>query len=100
MRWSWRERPSPACRNQVIRAFVMRTLVRRTLVRRTCGRVAHRLGLSQSRQPAMDNRTRVMVSGGGGFLGKKAVARLNATGVAEVLVPRSQDSDRRTAEVV
>jgi GDP-L-fucose synthase len=41
---------------------------------------------------------RVMVTGGGGFLGKAVVARLAAEGVNEVFVPRSVDFDLRTSE--
>src|SRR5215216_2078208 len=45
---------------------------------------------------------RVMVTGGGGFLGKAVVARLKAAGVAgdDIFVPRSKDYDLRTAEGV
>jgi GDP-L-fucose synthase len=43
---------------------------------------------------------RVMVTGGGGFLGKAVVARLRAAGVGEIFVPRSKDYDLRTAEGV
>jgi GDP-L-fucose synthase len=41
---------------------------------------------------------RVMVTGGGGFLGKPVVERLKSAGAAEVFVPRSRDYDLRTAE--
>jgi GDP-L-fucose synthase len=41
---------------------------------------------------------RVMVTGGGGFLGKAVVARLAAEGLDEVFVPRSVDFDLRTSE--
>jgi GDP-L-fucose synthase len=41
---------------------------------------------------------RVMVTGGGGFLGKAVVARLAAVGVEDVFVPRSVDFDLRTSE--
>jgi GDP-L-fucose synthase len=48
---------------------------------------------------ALEGR-RVMVTGGGGFLGRAVVARLQATGVADTFVPRSRDYDlRRRAEV-
>ena len=45
---------------------------------------------------------RVMVTGGGGFLGKAVVGRLKAAGVArdDIFVPRSKDYDLRTAEGV
>ena len=45
---------------------------------------------------------RVMVTGGGGFLGKAVVGRLMAAGVAkdDIFVPRSKDYDLRTAEGV
>src|SRR5215216_5254763 len=45
---------------------------------------------------------RVMVTGGGGFLGKSVVARLKAAGVDanDIFVPRSKDYDLRTAEGV
>lgn len=39
---------------------------------------------------------RVMVTGGGGFLGRHVVARLNAAGAQEVFVPRSADYDLRS----
>ena len=41
---------------------------------------------------------RVLVSGGGGFLGKRVVARLADAGVQDVFVPRSTDYDLRTHE--
>ncbi len=41
---------------------------------------------------------RVMVTGGGGFLGKAVVARLEASGADEIFVPRSADYDLRTLE--
>lgn len=40
---------------------------------------------------------RVMVTGGGGFLGKAVVRRLEAAGVSDVFIPRSADYDLRTA---
>src|SRR5438105_6326876 len=43
---------------------------------------------------------RVMVTGGGGFLGKAVVTRLAMSGADEVFVPRSQDYDLRTLEGV
>jgi GDP-L-fucose synthase len=43
---------------------------------------------------------RVMVTGGGGFLGRAVVRRLETAGVAEIFVPRSHDYDlRRRADV-
>ena len=39
---------------------------------------------------------RVLVTGGGGFLGKRVVARLRAAGATEIFVPRSADYDLRT----
>jgi GDP-L-fucose synthase len=41
---------------------------------------------------------RVMVTGGGGFLGKAVVGRLEAGGATEVFVPRSRDYDLRTRD--
>ena len=41
---------------------------------------------------------RVMVTGGGGFLGKAVVKRLEASGADQVFVPRSKDYDLRTKE--
>ncbi|NJD30011.1 MAG: GDP-L-fucose synthase [Chloroflexi bacterium] len=41
---------------------------------------------------------RVMVTGGGGFLGRFVVRRLQAAGVSDVFVPRSADFDLRTAD--
>jgi GDP-L-fucose synthase len=41
---------------------------------------------------------RVMVTGGGGFLGKAVVARLEAAGAIDVFVPRSRDYDLRTSD--
>src|SRR3954469_3662873 len=43
---------------------------------------------------------RVMVTGGGGFLGKSVVGRLEANGAADVFVPRSADYDLRTEDGV
>ena len=43
---------------------------------------------------------RVMVTGGGGFLGRSVVRRLQAAGVREIFVPRSADFDLRTADGV
>jgi GDP-L-fucose synthase len=39
---------------------------------------------------------RVMVTGGGGFLGKAVVARLRERGAHDIFVPRSRDYDLRT----
>jgi len=41
---------------------------------------------------------RLMVTGGGGFLGKAVVERLRAAGAEEIFVPRSRDYDLRTLE--
>ena len=41
-----------------------------------------------------------MVTGGGGFLGRSVVRRLEAAGVRDVFVPRSADYDLRTADGV
>jgi GDP-L-fucose synthase len=41
---------------------------------------------------------RVMVTGGGGFLGQAVVKRLALAGAADVFVPRSRDYDLRTRE--
>jgi GDP-L-fucose synthase len=41
---------------------------------------------------------RVMVTGGGGFLGRRVVARLEAAGATEIFVPRSGDYDLRTKD--
>ncbi len=41
---------------------------------------------------------RVMVTGGGGFLGKAVVKRLEAAGADEIFVPRSPDYDLRTLD--
>ena len=43
---------------------------------------------------------RVMVTGGGGFLGSAVVARLRTAGATDVFVPRSQDYDLRTMDGV
>jgi GDP-L-fucose synthase len=43
---------------------------------------------------------RVMVTGGGGFLGRRVVARLEAEGARDVFVPRSRDYDLRTHDGV
>ena len=43
---------------------------------------------------------RVMVTGGGGFLGRAVVARLASAGVHNVFVPRSAQYDLRTADGV
>lgn len=40
----------------------------------------------------------VMVTGGGGFLGKAVVARLREAGADEIFVPRSRDYDLRTQD--
>ena len=41
---------------------------------------------------------RVLVTGGGGFLGRRVVARLKTAGAVEVLAPRSRDYDLRSAD--
>jgi GDP-L-fucose synthase len=41
---------------------------------------------------------RVMVTGGGGFLGQAVVRRLHAGGADQIFVPRSRDYDFRTRE--
>lgn len=41
---------------------------------------------------------RVLVTGGGGFLGKRVVARLAEAGVQDIFVPRSAEYDLRTDE--
>lgn len=41
---------------------------------------------------------RVMVTGGGGFLGQAVVRRLQASGADQIFVPRSRDYDLRTKE--
>jgi GDP-L-fucose synthase len=43
---------------------------------------------------------RVMVTGGGGFLGTAVVGRLRAGGAREIFVPRSRDYDLRTRDGV
>ena len=43
---------------------------------------------------------RVMVTGGGGFLGSAVVRRLRAAGATEIFVPRSRDYDLRTKEEI
>jgi GDP-L-fucose synthase len=43
-------------------------------------------------------RHSVMVTGGGGFLGRRVVARLEQAGAARIVVPRSADYDLRTAD--
>jgi len=43
---------------------------------------------------------RVMVTGGGGFLGRAVVRRLAAGGVDDVFVPRSDEYDLRTREAI
>lgn len=45
-------------------------------------------------------RRRVMVTGGGGFLGSSVVKRLQQAGAADIFVPRSRDYDLRTREGV
>jgi GDP-L-fucose synthase len=44
------------------------------------------------------SRHNVMVTGGGGFLGRRVVARLQQAGAARIVVPRSADFDLRTAD--
>lgn len=41
---------------------------------------------------------RVMVTGGGGFLGRRVVERLSSLGADEIFVPRSTDHDLRTSD--
>jgi GDP-L-fucose synthase len=41
---------------------------------------------------------RVTVTGGGGFLGRRVVARLQAEGALDIFVPRSAEYDLRTAD--
>ncbi len=43
---------------------------------------------------------RIMVTGGGGFLGRAVVARLEAAGAREIFIPRSRAHDLRTREGV
>ena len=43
---------------------------------------------------------RIMVTGGGGFLGKAVVRRLEAAGATDIFVPRSADFDLRTHDGV
>jgi GDP-L-fucose synthase len=43
---------------------------------------------------------RVMVTGGGGFLGSAVVRRLEAAGATEIFVPRSRDYDLRTKKEI
>jgi GDP-L-fucose synthase len=52
-----------------------------------------------SRIPSWQGR-RVMVTGGGGFLGQAVVRELTASGADQVFVPRSHDHDLRTREGV
>jgi len=44
------------------------------------------------------SRGRVMVTGGGGFLGKVVVSRLQEAGADKIFAPRSADYDLRTAD--
>jgi GDP-L-fucose synthase len=44
------------------------------------------------------NGRRVMVTGGGGFLGSAVVQRLQEAGTADIFVPRSRDYDLRTPD--
>ena len=44
------------------------------------------------------NGRRVMVTGGGGFLGSAVVQRLQEAGTVEIFVPRSRDYDLRTPD--
>jgi GDP-L-fucose synthase len=46
------------------------------------------------------SRGKVMVTGGGGFLGQKVVAQLRSEGAEEIFVPRSRDYDLRTLDGV
>ncbi|HET8776832.1 MAG TPA: GDP-L-fucose synthase [Candidatus Limnocylindria bacterium] len=46
--------------------------------------------------PSFWSGRRVMVTGGGGFLGKAVVARLEGAGASDIFVPRSRDYDLRT----
>ncbi len=43
---------------------------------------------------------RVMVTGGGGFLGRRVVERLTRAGAVDVLVPRRQDYDLRNRDAI
>jgi GDP-L-fucose synthase len=58
------------------------------------GGTARRAGLILPRL----NHRRVMVTGGGGFLGTVVVRRLEAAGATEIFVPRSHDYDLRTKD--
>lgn len=51
-------------------------------------------------RPVAWGERRVMVTGGGGFLGQAVVTRLQAAGAGEVFVPRSATFDLRTREGV
>jgi GDP-L-fucose synthase len=53
---------------------------------------------ASTREPSPWAGKRVMVTGGGGFLGRAVVALLHARGVTDVFVPRSESYDLRTAE--
>jgi GDP-L-fucose synthase len=46
------------------------------------------------------SRGKVMVTGGGGFLGQKVVAQLRSEGADEIFIPRSRDYDLRTLDGV
>jgi GDP-L-fucose synthase len=46
--------------------------------------------------PTFWSERRVMVTGGGGFLGKAVVARLEGAGASDIFVPRSREYDLRT----
>ena len=48
--------------------------------------------------PSFWEGRRIMVTGGGGFLGRAVVRRLKASGASEIFVPRSADYDLRTRE--
>src|SRR6185436_19955911 len=50
---------------------------------------------AQTNRDSWDRR--VMVTGGGGFLGRAVVRRLGEVGAREVFVPRSRDFDLRTS---
>lgn len=43
---------------------------------------------------------RVMVTGGGGFLGRRVVDRLKRAGATDVFIPRSQDYDLRNRDAI